>query len=310
MWRPALALFLVLTFCIPFNAMTMQTLSYEEALLGFVVPIALGLGILSPGPWRSVVLALLIAAMYLTKSSMLLVCVWLALMATLDPRRAAIWQRVLPGAALVAAALAWGSFVEHRTGAFAIGSSASSNNGWNLLKGNNPRFAEFYPARHLDELSAELRAAAPSFGSEWEANAHYSEQARSFMRENPLEVVRNAGEKLHVLLVRVPDFDFNRNRISKIIVHDSGLIVNRILLWSAIILSATWIVRPGGTPLRRRAGVIFLGALAGTLAPYVVGFGYQRHMVPMFVSSILIVMMHDAFSRTRREAGQGRGTPV
>ncbi|MEJ6396213.1 hypothetical protein V8J82_23365 [Gymnodinialimonas sp. 2305UL16-5] len=294
--RRVLALSVAVMFCIPVNAFVMMGLSYEEAILFALVPIAIGLTIIARRPADMWILALLVAAMYLTKSSVLVFCAWLAVLALLNLPKADLGiSRAAPAVALLAAMLAWGGFTYVQTGHFAFGSGASSNNGMNLFKGNNPQVADIYPWGHLDILNPELRDGAPDFTDEWEENAWFADRATAYMRENPDEVLQNGLLKLRVLFIHVADFDFNRNRLVKILVHDVGMVVNRIVQWVALIAAAAWLLRRGDgqgwRDPRRYAGLVFLGAFAAYALPYLVGFLYIRHVVPLFISAFLIVML-------------------
>lgn len=287
---------LVMLFAIPFNAFTMLSLGYEEALLGFLVPSILALAVIERTHWDRILLAGLLAVTYLTKSSAFLFCAVFAVALLIAPGGVAMRQRALPlrAAPLIAvllAAMAWGGYSAVKTGTFAVASTSSSTNGWNLWKGNNPLFAELYPDRHLDALAADARAAAPAFTSEWEAHRYYSGLARDFVRANPGRALRNTGRKLAVALVGIRDFEFNRNRPAKVAVHTASMLANRGLLFAAAGLSLAWLMGRAATPLRRRAGGFFLLMAATYIAPYLVGFAYARHIVPVFVSAVFVVIL-------------------
>lgn len=291
-----LALSVAVMFCVPVNAFVMMGLSYEEAILFALVPISIGLTIIARRPRDMWLLALLVAVMYLTKSSLMAFCAWLALLSLLNLPRADLGlSRLAPAVALLAAMLAWGGFTYVKTGHFAFGSAVSSNNGVNMFKGNNPQMADIYPWGHLDVLNPTLRDGAPEFTDEWEENAWFAERAATYMRENPGEVLQNGLLKLQVLFIHVADFDFNRNRVVKILVHDVGMVVNRIVQWAALITAAIWLLRPGTgqgfRDPRRYAGLVFLGAFGAYALPYLIGFLYIRHVVPLFISAFLIVML-------------------
>ncbi|MFD0979858.1 hypothetical protein [Tropicimonas aquimaris] len=282
---------LLLLFAFPFNAFTMLTLSYEEALLGFLIPSILALAIAERTPWDRLLLAGLLAVTYLTKSSAFLFCGTFAVALLFTTRWSSPLLRTLPLLAVLATAVAWGGYSAARTGTFAAASTSSSTNGWNLWKGNNPRFAELYPDRHLDELAAEARAAAPQFGSEWEAHRYYTGLARDFVTEHPGQALRNTGRKLSNMLFGIRDFEFNRNRTAKVVLHTGSMLVNRVLLFAALGLSLTWLLRRETSPVRRRAGGLFLLLAVSYSAPFLVGFAYSRHLVPVFVSAVLVVLL-------------------
>ena len=133
-----ISLCLILIFAIPFNLMTMMTLSYEEAILSFLIPVTFALALMSPGVKTFLGIAVLVSVIYLTKSSAVLFCVWIALCAVITASGVAWPMRLLPLAALSISALVWAAHIKYETGRFAIGSHSTSNNGKNFYKGNNP----------------------------------------------------------------------------------------------------------------------------------------------------------------------------
>ncbi len=284
---------MLLFFCIPFNALTMYNLKYEEGLLAFMIPAAVACTIMRKGVFGLLVVSALLGVLYLTKSSTGPLCVWLGAVVLFDEVRCSPWVRFLPLTSVALAAVLWGAFNFHQTGEFAVAGSASSNNGWNLYKGNNEEFASVYPERHLDELSSGFRRDAPAFRDEWESHRYYEGKAFDFIQGNPRHFASNTLLKLYVFALRIADFDFNRNRVSKIVLHDASMVVNRLVFFAALALSLLWLKRTPALKNRRLrfAALVFLGSVATYSAPYILGFIYQRHVVPLFLSATLMLML-------------------
>lgn len=289
-----LSLCIILIFSIPFNLFTMMTLSYEEAILSFLVPVTLALVLMSPGIRALLGLSVLVSLIYLTKSSVVLFCLWISLCAIVTAVGVSWPLRLLPLVVLIVSALAWATHIENETDRFAIGSHASSNNGKNFYKGNNPYFASTYPDTHLDDLPSGAWAdPPPEFKDEWTSHDHYLQLGQEFIRENPNQVLQNTLTKLTTVFLSIQDFDFNRNRWEKVISHNSGMLINRVFLIGALILALVWVIVGGLRKQYEHAfiGLVFLGAVLSFAAPLIVGFGYQRHMVPIFLSSFFFVAL-------------------
>lgn len=200
----AIALALVL---IPFNILTGCRIEGEE---GYLFPLMLIVYILLLVQKKTsdyIWCALATAGIYLIKSSMGPFCVVVALCTIASDLwrcRAVRFRSFLPAIALIAAIIAWGGYIKVRTGRFAVGVDASSWNGENLYKGNNPTALQYYPYISLDLLEPEGMLPIPIVPhDEWELNDAQRDMAVRFIKQHPADVLRMDLRKMRVLFVQI-----------------------------------------------------------------------------------------------------------
>lgn len=191
----------------------------------------------------------------------------------------------------------WGSFCLVRTGHFAFGSAASSWNGWNLYKGNNPHTLDFYPYIHLDRLDDLGLLDYPDrhYEDEWKLNAYYVDKARDFVQSQPWDFLQLVGLKCKQFFIEFRDpqgeypgeekgFRFSLNG------HILLRLIKRLcLVWAMIQMVVTLMYHK----TKDEAGKISLLSLGMVLAyafPFCIGFAYYRHADPVFAISLIYLL--------------------
>lgn len=213
------------------------------------------------------------SALYLCKSSML--GVFLVLSA------AALWQlrtweqRLVLAGLLLLAPCGWAIRQHHVTGRYSLGTSLD---GINFEKGNNVRFLDRYPdvSGALDQYDSELNM-GQHFTNEWQFNDYHLRRGTAFILLHPGIALQSTLRKADVLL-----FTFNRYARShygrmQTLVVESGFLLFRMLFWASVCAA----VYGGftGRLLGRARSVVYLLFLGAYYAPYLVGFGYMRHLI-------------------------------
>ena len=242
-------------------------------------------------------IAILIALIYLTKSSMFLICaatvVWVAIV---EWRRSRL-RSALPAVGLGIAALAWGAYIFFMTGVFAIGANESSYNGWNYYKGNNPYALEMYPRVPLDLLDDNnLLMPTGPVHNEWELSDAQFALGPKFSRAHTGMVLRMDLKKLYVIccdLGESPEQLQGHTRpliiLSNLVNHGSFAVC---LVWIGI---RAWKRKLG------RAELLALLLVAAYLPPYIAGWVYMRQMVPIY--DLIAVVLAIMLARTGQPTG-------
>jgi hypothetical protein len=248
-------------------------LAVAVALLFFDVPSRLALG-----EWgRAVVLAVALDGLYLSKSGALPVVVALTVGFLLAERRGGL--RWLVVALVAAAPLGWALHQHRASGRYSVGTSFD---GINLHKGNNAGFLEHYPPQHGDSMDwydLELNRGL-HFNDEWSFNDYHRKAALDYLRAHPRETFAGGVRKLHVLFFSLEKYGGTASHGITRIVEDAGLVVFRLMLWTAILCAIYLLFRtrdPNRRSLRVASGV-FLAVVAACALPYVAGFAYTRHV--------------------------------
>jgi hypothetical protein len=226
---------------------------------------------------RAVLFAVAVDGIYLSKSGALPVVLVLTAGFLVVERRATLrWLVVV----LVAVApLGWAVHQHHASGRYSVGTSFD---GINLHKGNNAGFLEHYPPRHGDSMDwydFELNRGL-YFGDEWSFNDYHQRVALDYLRAHPRETLAGDLRKVYVLFFSIEKYGGTASHGITRMVEDAGMLVFRLMLWTAVLCAIYLVFRARGVerrPLRVAAGV-FLAVVAACALPYVAGFAYTRHV--------------------------------
>lgn len=240
-------------------------------------------------------LALLVAAMPMTKSSALLPAVVIAVLLALKGFRKSS-AFLLPLAALLVALGAWGAFTYKATGYFAFGNTLSSLNGYNLHHGYTKYYGEVAPRYHLDVpvWRGQITLDAPVH-DEWEMNKQFTDRSMTFVRDNPGTALWYLALKTYAALFKLtPEYRLQSGEdgffLPKHLILTAGLVLDRAVLWLsvvvALVICSRVARRTGWRSLMRDdegsdACMLLLVTFA-YLAPFVIAFSTYRHLVPLY----------------------------
>jgi hypothetical protein len=235
---------------------------------------------------RAVLFAVALDGIYLSKSGALPVVVVLTVGFLRVERRAGL--RWLVVALVAAAPLGWALHQHHAGGRYSVGTSFD---GINLHKGNNAGFLEHYPPRHGDSMDwydFELNRGL-HFDDEWSFNDYHKRAALDYLRAHPRETLEGDVRKLNVLFFSLEKYGGTASHGVTRRIEDAGMVVFRLMLWTAIACAIYVLIlargsdrrprtsRVSGRSLRAASGV-FLAVVAACALPYVAGFAYTRHV--------------------------------
>lgn len=239
----------------------------------------------------NVLIGLLLVLLIFLKSSMVYWCLAVPVLLWLRDRRlmpsVVVLAFVIGGFALLA------SFNARHSGRFTIGSSWE---GWNLHKGNCEHTAALYPPYSLDILDYEGKVQAERrLADEWDHNAYFRQRAVDFIRAHPAEFLGLAARKAWVFFGEVRPTGLahrgeSRYASPQYLLQIPWMIVFRVALWSAIALALRTI---WCAPRRSDEGTValtYLVFLALYSGFHVVGFAYERHVMPVVMPTALYLL--------------------
>lgn len=224
--------------------------------------------------------ALLIPALYLMKSSLVLICAGALLLLLFRRRFTIFWVSAI---LLLISVLSWNYHCYNNTGAFRLGTTLDS---WNLAKGNNEFVLSYYPDRPLDwiDQTALIDPAAP-LRSEQEFSDYYAARAGDFIANNSGLTALHALVKTYVLWVEPWNPPPARTRAWMAAAWISAIFMAgfRLLFWAQMLLSIRSLIRQwdGVRLLFTRPEFYFVALILAYSAPYIIGFAYQRHALPL-----------------------------
>ena len=243
--------------------------------------------------WVLTVGSLLVLLLFL-KSSMIYWCLAVPLLVGLRRRdwREAVGLFLMVGAGLYALA----AFNARHSGRFTTGSSWE---GWNLYKGNCVDTATTYPRYSLDILDYEGKVVADRpLRDEWDHNAYFRQRALEFIRAHPGEFFANAVRKAWVFYGEVRATGLAQRGESRYarpeyLLQMPWMLVFRVMLWAAIFLALQALWRTRREYWRSEAFLValaYLAFLALYSAFHVIGFAYERHVMPVVMPTALYLL--------------------
>jgi hypothetical protein len=256
----------------------------------------------------AVCVGLLLVLLLFLKNSMLYLCLAVPLLVWARGRdlRAAAVPLVL----VLAGLLGLASFNRAHAGRFTIGSSWE---GWNLYKGNSVWTQELYPPYSLDILDYEGKVTADRpLRDEWDHNAYFKQRAVEFIRRHPGTFLGLGLRKAWIFYgeVRASGLSRGESRYGKpaYLLQIPWMVVFRGLLWAAILLAlqAAWRL-----PWRSDAGwaaLTFLAFLVLYSGFHLVGFAYERHVMPIVLPVALYLLSRGSGS-AKEPPGAGATIP-
>lgn len=254
----------------------------------------------------AILFALSLDALYLSKSSLILAAAVLLIGYFVMERRVSL--RLLVLALIVIAPAGWAVHQHHASGRFSFGTSLD---GINLHKGNNPAFLDHYPpppGNTLDRFDSVLNS-GHTFTNEWTFDDYNWAAALAYLRAHPVRTVEGDLRKIDVLLFSLRKIGSTRDHGTRLLFDLYGLLLFRLILWSAIITAvAAAFLRPStDDPQLRTISAIFLALTIACIAPYIAGFAYTRHASILIYPATLLCCR--IIARNHR-AQQARQSPV
>ncbi|MBI2814084.1 MAG: hypothetical protein HYX71_07350 [Opitutae bacterium] len=200
------------------------------------------------------------------------------------------------------------AFNARNAGRFTVGSSWE---GWNLYKGNSEHSPGLYPPYSLDILDYEGKVTADRpLADEWDHNAYFKQRAVAFVRTHPREFFELAVRKAWIFYGEVRASGLaqrgeSRYARAEYLLQIPWMLAFRMMLWAAIGLAVRTLWR---APWRSDAAMVALTYLA-FLALYsvfhVIGFAYERHVMPVVMPTALYLLW-----RWSENAKVGVGVPT
>jgi hypothetical protein len=280
---------------VPYNGDVVNRAEVEEGYLVAMLGLLFALLLTAKRTIDFLGIGLLVALIYLTKSSMPLVCgvavVWAAVMEWKKNRIRAL----LPAMGLVLAVVSWGGYIYAMTGVFAFGSDESSWNGWNYFKANNPYALALYPRITLDSLDEGSALTPPGpMHNEWELSHAQLTLGRKFVHDHPDMVWKMDLKKLYVACCDLKDAP------ERVPGHTRPLaVLSNLVDHLAVAVCLAWM----GVSVRQRrissAEVLVLLLIAAYMVAYVAGWLYMRHLVPVYSLIAMTLAIQSTGRQTR-----------
>ncbi len=235
--------------------------------------------------WRITVLfALSVLGLYLTKSSMIAVAAFLVLIFCLQVSDR--WKRAAVLLLVACGPVGWGLYALHATGRFSVGTSLD---GINLHKGNYPAFLDRYPPPDEGSLDRYDRSLNDGryFSNEWTFNTFHMHAAESYMRSHPARTGDAMLRKARVFFLSLRKIGSGQYSGWLNAATDGSMVLFRLLLWGACCIAVWLLIRGSGAA--RWAAITYIGTVCAVAAPYLAGFALTRHAGVLVLPSALFI---------------------
>jgi len=239
--------------------------------------------------WLSAWAGVLLAVIYLTKSSLFYFVVVMGSVLAVRVWAASRLASLLVVAPLLLSLAFWLSHTASVLGSPMPGTSIDT---FNLYKGNNRHFSAVYPRGtfngNLDALDS-IGATAPTraLHSEAELSRHYRELVIEQVQRDPWAALERSSVKAFVFFFD-PRASIVKISLVRELIFGLPLAALKISIWVAFIMALL------GTTRELRPTLFSLVVVGSVLyaAPLVAGFGYQHHVFPLafFLAPIFWVL--------------------
>ena len=285
---------------LPVVLVNLATMSAEEGYITSPIALATTM-LLFPHSWMSgarngrvifpgLLFGILIASIYLSKSSMIVVAFVMVIALGVVSRNVVgrnVCLAVSAAIPLVLAVLCWGAWTAADGGRISIGTSLD---GYNLHKGNNPTFLEHYPPpfnMNIDPFYADI-AVGHHYKSESDFNAGQEKEAVQYMETHPRATIIAMGRKIGVLLFSLKKVGPGTIRSPMVEwTERASRVIAQLVLWTALLVAAWQCVRWKPSSLTAAA---FLLVTAAICLPYVAGFALSRHGSILYLPAIIYII--------------------
>ena len=138
---------------------------------------------------------------------------------------------------IIASIICWNIHVFSSTGHLTLGTSWD---GWNILKGNNPYFNEYFPSKSLDILDYRglIKVSNIDINTEWLIDKDLKNQAISWISSNPVQFLKNTIYKIYIIFIDpriLPIMPWHNNYSIAIKLTSLSLFFTKFASWALLI---------------------------------------------------------------------------
>jgi hypothetical protein len=290
--------FLIISFFLfcynPHNIFTFLSLIPEEGFTSYFI-LALFLLITKIETKKDILISsILLFAIFLTKAAMIYLCYSISIYLFFKLRKKFNFiYSILPILFILIAYSAWASFGYLKTQKLISPISISTMSGSTLIVSSNKEFKNLYHLATPDPLESKMWLKhKDNLGNgviikdEFEINDYFVEQSKNYIVQNKLEYLKVTSKKLHVVFTNIKKdaqpisgVDFNSIRYSNI--------PNKLILLACIF----FIIKNFYNKKIKEHDAIYLLVLVSFLFPYLIGWVYTRHVVPIYIVSHFYLLL-------------------
>ena len=276
-------LFILSIFYNPYNVLTSLNFEYEDFLIIIILPSIFCL-LISKLKNRYYLISVLFFFLYLTKTSMFILCIVLPLLILFyEKSEEQKIKKFLPSLAIVIAIFSWGSFGYFKTGKFPFGPTLSSINSNALSVALNKNFNLIYPNKSVD-LIEDQYVISKEIENEWEFFNYFQKKNNEYLKNNFTRYLKDCFIKLKFIFFGIhkdgvhPDKDGNfKNPIRY------SNIFNKIILNTALIIAVIIFFKNIRYFYKNQIEFYFLSIFSLNIFTHIVAWATSKHLVAISI---------------------------
>lgn len=269
----------------PHNIFTTLSLVPEEGYTSYLVPTLFLLIVNLKKNINVIFISILICSIYLTKGSMAYFCYSLAIcLFFILKKKFNLFLSFLPLILIIIAYSFWGLFGYLKTNKIISPISTSTMSGSTLIVSSNSEFKDLYYLISPDPLEKKMWQKYKNEildKDEFEINNFFVEKSKNYILNNKIDFLKTSLKKFHVIFTNfkkdaqpsIFSKDYNKIRYSNI--------ANKFIFSISIFIAIYKIFKN----YKKNEDIIFLVMVLSFIFPYLIGWAYTRHIVPLYVVS-------------------------
>ena len=275
----------LLIFLVPYNMFVALSFEFADNITSILFP-SLFLILMSNINQKYLISTIIIFFLYLTKISMLFVCLAIPVIIFLfDNKKSFTSKTNIIFLGPLVAMLLWGTFSYLKTERVAIGTGSLTVNSLGLTIASDERFLDYYPDKSVDILLYKIHIPS-KLKNEWELYDYYKKKNEDhFSKEGNLEkYLMTLPKKIMVILFYIkrdsthPDADENfKNPIRY------SFIFSKFFINFSILLSLYSTIQSIRKNSFFKNDFIFMSMLGLSLLPLIAGWATAKHLVPISI---------------------------
>ena len=277
----------------PYNLKIITNFVYADFITSTMIPILFLISV-SNFKYKDYCLGLLIFTLYLSKTSMMFICIFISIYFLL------VEKKKIPIFFLLIAIISWGTFGYVKTNKFPFAQSMLSTNSHALAISLNENFNKFYPLISVDYIPhCNLRAnekenctfIPEKIENEWDYYNFYKKINSEYIKKNQNIFFNNLILKLKTIFFNFYEdgqvYKKNQQPEKK---FQYSVFLNKLIFILAIIVALRSIIK-NFKILKNKLEILFLTILISSLPAYLVGWALNRHLVYLFLISHIYLFL-------------------
>ena len=277
-------LLLISTIIIPYNLHVYFNIYFADCITSVLFS-CLFLYMLTEKDKNFYLISFLIFILYLTKSSMFFISIFLPIFLILSEKKI---HRFIPSIFLISAILLWGFYGMNKSNFFPFLKSASSHGSKQFSIVLNKDFSKLYPTISVDLIK--IKKIPKEVKNEKEAFDFYDNLNKEYLSTNYLDYIKDRFLILKFIFFEIKSDGHKNKKEAKI--RFSNIINRLILIISIIIILHNVIKNKFNYKMIEKIDLLMILFLGSAMLPLLAGWATHKHLVGIFQMSFFYLIIN------------------